>query len=84
MGFNLGFKGLTLENAALRSFEKSVTAHLSTKTRIQEAMNPQKHCCGNLKCSKCLTTVRKERKPLVARRRNKKESCVNFDTREVK
>jgi hypothetical protein len=52
---------LTLENKALRSFETSVTAHLSTDSRIQEAMNPHKQRCENQKYSKCDSTLRKER-----------------------
>jgi hypothetical protein len=61
---------LTLKNKSQRSLETSICAELSTETRIQEAMNPQKHRCENLECSKCDTAVRKERKQLAARRRN--------------
>jgi hypothetical protein len=61
---------LTLENEALRSFEMSVTTHLSTETHIQEVTNPQKHRCENLKWTKCDTAVRKERKQQVARHIN--------------
>jgi hypothetical protein len=65
---------LTLENEALRSFETSVTAHLSTETRIQGAMNPHKRRCENLKCSKCDTAFKTEKL---------KERCINVGTRKA-
>jgi len=71
------FSILSLENETMPSFKTSVTAHFSTKTSIQEAMNTQKHYCENLKCSKCDTAVRKERKKLVARRRNIRKGVLN-------
>jgi hypothetical protein len=71
------FSILSFENETMPSFETSLTAHLPTKTSIQEAMNPQKHRCENLKCSKCDIAVRKEIKQLLARRRNIRKGVLN-------
>jgi len=57
---------LTLENESVGLF-KMLT---STETCIQEAVNPQKHHCENLKYGKCDTALRKEREQLSARFRN--------------